>query len=246
MTDNLGNEDIVVQEGSEVEEICDDVAEVADECDCEATSEDASAACDKSQCSEPDTDNALSAVVDGIASMTQKMIGVEEASKKAQDEIHELRRLYHNEYAGRLRKVEAELHRYQEIEKGRAFDGILIEIARLYSDNVAAIEAITGTRLHKQLRYMFLDLLQLLEGNGVSVQESSEEDKRNSKHCQVVDRIPTNDPSLHDTVAKSLSVGFYIDNRSLIKERVHVYVYEKNTENQPDQPKNINADFEEV
>ena len=162
-----------------------------------------------------------------ISLMADKVTVINEVLIKTKDEIHQLHKLYHNEYAGRLRKVESDLHHYQEIEKGRAFDGILNELARLYSDNIAILNEITDEKHYKQLRYMFLDFLQLLESNGVSKQESSIEDKRNAKHCQIAERISTQDPSKHDMVAKSLNVGFYIENRTLIKERIHLYIYEE-------------------
>ena len=169
-------------------------------------------------------DKALCIAADNLSAVAEKITTIEEVSKKTRDEIHQLHKLYHNEYAGRLRKVENELNRYQEIDRGRAFDGILTEIARLYSDNVAVADEISDTRAQKQIRYMFLDLLQMLETNGVLKQESNVGEKRNTRHCQVVERIPTEDPSEHDTVAKSLSIGFYVDNRTLIKERIHLFI----------------------
>ena len=143
----------------------------------------------------------------------------------AKHEIHQLHRLFHNEYAGRLRNVEAELAFYQNIAKGRAFDDILSELARMYSENAAAVEKIDDPKTQKQLEYFFLDLLQLLENNAVYRQLSAEGDELNPRHCQVVERTETTDESLHNKVAKSLSAGFYIENRTLVKERVHLYVY---------------------
>jgi len=163
---------------------------------------------------------ALAAAVQSIADSTAK------TSK----EIYELHKLYHNEYAKRLTAMQEELERYREIEKGRAFDGILTEIARMYSDNVFAVDDIADEKTQKRFRYMFLDMLQLLENNGVFKQESKQGDKRNTRYCQVTERIPTDDPNLHDTVAKSLNIGFYIENRTLIKEMVRVFVFETNKE----------------
>lgn len=163
---------------------------------------------------------ALAAAVQSIADSTAK------TSK----EIYELHKLYHNEYAKRLTAMQEELERYREIEKGRAFDGILTEIARMYSDNVFAVDDIADEKTQKRFRYMFLDMLQLLENNGVFKQESKQGDKRNTRYCQVTERIPTDDPNLHDIVAKSLNIGFYIENRTLIKEMVRVFVFETNKE----------------
>jgi hypothetical protein len=88
---------------------------------------------------------------------------------------------------------------------------------------------ITDEKLKKRLQYMFKDMLQILENNCVSMQKSSPGDKRNTRHCQVVDRLPTDNPELHDTVVSSKSTGFYVENRSLIKEMVDVYLYSEKT-----------------
>ena len=40
-------------------------------------------------------------------------------------------------------------------------------------------------------------------------------------------RIPTNDPEMHDTIAKIHSTGFYKGNRTIIKELVDVYFFDK-------------------
>jgi len=180
-------------------------------------------------CTNPAADNeSLVNISNCLSSVEEKVASIDEILKKTKDELHQLHRLYHNEYAGRLRNVEAELNRYQEIEKGRAFDGILGEIARLYSDNVAAVSGISDERIKKQMGYMFDDFLQLLENNGVTKQESANGDKRNSRHCQVVERVKTTNPDAHDTVVESLNIGFVAENRTLVKERIHLYIYDEN------------------
>ena len=178
-------------------------------------------------CEEGEIPASLCDIKSRLSHVDEKVISIEASTSKTKDEVHQLHKLYHNEYAGRLRKVESELAHYQNIEKGKAFDGILTEIARLYAENAAAAQEISEPKLQKQMRYMFLDLLQILESNGISIMESKTEDKRNAKFCQVAERVPTDDPDLHDTVAKSVRVGFYIENRPLIKEMIHVYVYDK-------------------
>jgi hypothetical protein len=65
----------------------------------------------------------------------------------------------------------------------------------------------------------------MLEANGVSKLRSAPGDKRNTRHCKAIERIPTDKPDLHDTVALSRNTGFYVENRSLVKELVDVYVF---------------------
>ena len=106
-------------------------------------------------------------------------------------------------------------------------DGILTEIAKLYCDYEGVVEQAEDPKLKKQLRYLFLDLVQLLEGHGVTMQRSEVGAKRSPRFCQVIERIPTADPALHDTVARSRVTGFSIDNRPLVKEMVDVYLLSK-------------------
>ena len=143
------------------------------------------------------------------------------------NELHEMRRLYHNEFAGRLRKLEEELGRYHEIDKGRAFDDILRALAGVYRDHELVLESIADENLRKRVSYIFMDLLDILETYGVYRQKSQKGDKRNVRFCHIENRIETENPELHDTVAASLNSGFYIDKRALIPERVDIYVLKK-------------------
>ena len=74
---------------------------------------------------------------------------------------------------------------------------------------------------------MLLDILDLLEEYGVQRLKSNSGDKRNPRHCQVLERIPTDDPALHDTIVASHNSGFYMENRTIIKEMVDIYLYER-------------------
>ena len=135
-------------------------------------------------------------------------------------QMRELHKLYHTEFAGRLKRMQEELDAYYEIDKGRVFDGILAELANIYSQN----EGLADELGNKKLGYMFMDLLQIMENNGVRIQKSQHGERRNPKHCQIIDQIPTDNPNLHDTIAKSMNTGFYVENRNLVKERVCIYI----------------------
>jgi hypothetical protein len=161
----------------------------------------------------------------GIERLEQDVKIIAESTGKTAGEIREMHKLYHNEFANRLKSMQEELERYREMEKGRVFDGILGEVAKLYSDSESVIEEITDDKPKKRIRYMLMDLLQILEANGVSRLKSNPGDKRNTRHCQVIERIPTNDPALHDTVVQSRSTGFFVENRSLVKEFVDIYIF---------------------
>lgn len=142
-------------------------------------------------------------------------------------EIHELHRLYHNEFAGRLKSMQDELDRYHDADKGNAFDGILSAIARIYVNNESLADEISDPKIRKNVKYMLLDLSDLLEEYGVQRLKSEAGDRRNVRHCQIVKRIPTDDPEKHDTIVASRSTGFYKGNRTIIKELVDVYFFDK-------------------
>ena len=157
--------------------------------------------------------------------ISERLENMENNTDRLAVELRELRKLYHNEYAGRLRAVQEELDHYHTVEKGRLFDDILRETAHIYTENIGILERIDDEKIRKQLSHMFSDILQLIESSGASVYRSNQGDKRNPRYCQIVEKIPTGDQSKHDTVAESLSDGFYIDNRPLAKELINVYSY---------------------
>ena len=168
----------------------------------------------------------------GLEQLKGIMENIAESSAKITGEIREMHKLYHNEFANRLLSMQEELERYHEIDKGRIFDGILTDLSKLYSENISVADDVTDEKIKKRLQYMFLDFLQILENNNVTIQKSKPGDKRNTRHCQVIERLSTDNPDLHDTIATSRSTGFYIENRSLVKEMVDVYLYNGKANNQ--------------
>lgn len=150
-----------------------------------------------------------------------------EASKKTFTELRDIHKLYHNEFAGRLKSMQDELDTYHKADRGHAFDSILSAIARIYGNNETLVDEIDDPKTKKHVKYMLLDILDLLEEYGVQRLKSNPGDKRNTRHCQVLERIPTDDPALHDTIVASHNSGFYMENRTIIKEMVDIYLYER-------------------
>lgn len=180
----------------------------------------------------PENDNSeeLSTIQLGIESIQQDAKTLAEGVKKTTEEIREIHKLYHNEFATRLKSMQDELDHYHEIDRGRVFDGILGEVAKLYSDYESVIEDIAEEKVQKRIRYLFEDIEQILEAHGVVKQKSKTGEKRNTRYCQVIERIPTDTNELHDTVVQSRGTGFYIENRPLIKERVDIYLSTENND----------------
>lgn len=162
-----------------------------------------------------------------IAEVTRVSSAVSGVLAGISSEIHELHKLYHNEFAGRLKSMQDELDRYHDADRGNTFDGILSAIARIYVNNESLTDEISDPKTRKNVKYMLLDLSDLLEEYGVLRLKSETGEKRNVRHCQIVERIPTDNPELHDTIAVSHSTGFYKGNRTIIKELVDVYFFDK-------------------
>jgi len=172
----------------------------------------------------------IQAILESVGQIEGNISSIADSSAKTAAELHDLHRLYHNEFAGRLKSMQDELERYREIDKGRAFDGILLELAKLYCDNESLPDGVTDAKVKKRIGYMLMDVAQILEAYGVQRQKSSPGDKRNPRYCQVIERIPTCDPELNETVFQSRSTGFFVENRALVKELIDVYLYTEKTD----------------
>ena len=183
---------------------------------------------DKNESTDPAlSNNAFNKINDiqlSVGHLESAVQSITESVPKISDEIREVHKLYHNEFAGRLRSMQEELERYREIDKGRVFDGILSELAKLYSNYESILDEVMDEKQKKRIGYMFLDIIQILEINGVCKQKSKQGDKR-TKHCKIIERVLTDNPDLHDTIVQSRSTGFYIENRSLIEEHVDIYLF---------------------
>lgn len=174
----------------------------------------------------PDPGGPPPAETDRLERMDARLEEIAGAGQKIASEVREMHKLYHTEFAGRLKAMQDELEHYRKIDKGRAYDDILAAIARIYINNETLAEEVAEPKAKKSIRYMLLDLEELLSVYGMTKLRSAPGEKRDPRHCQVLNRIPTDDPAKHDTVAKSWHAGFYIGNRTVMKEVVDVCIYE--------------------
>ncbi len=69
-------------------------------------------------------------------------------------DVREMHKLYHNEFAGRLKSMQDELECYHEIDRGRAFDDVLREVARIYCDNEALLNVEVDDKTAKHIKYL--------------------------------------------------------------------------------------------
>ena len=163
--------------------------------------------------------------------INEKLENIVSNEQKLFSEVREMHKLYHNEFSGRLKSMQEELDGYHNIDKGRAFDNILSLIGRIYVNNETLADEVDDPKAKKNISYMLADIEELLDEYGMKKIHSEVGDKRNPRHCQVKSRIYTSNKDQHDTVAKSYGSGFYIENRTIIKEIVDVYIYDKNASN---------------
>ena len=75
-----------------------------------------------------------------------------EASKKTFTELRDIHKLYHNEFAGRLKSMQDELDTYHKADRGHAFDSILSAIARIYGNNETLVDEIDDPKTKKHVK----------------------------------------------------------------------------------------------
>ena len=138
-------------------------------------------------------------------------------------ELREIHKICQNFQAGRIRSAESELEKYHEIDRGRAFDDILRDIARIYVDHEKLPATIEDNALQKKVNNILLDVLQVLESYGVRIQKSEQYSERKLRLTHVVGYEETEDPELHGKIAMSVQTGFCRENLPVMSELVKIY-----------------------
>ena len=167
---------------------------------------------------------------DYLQSIDERFNNVAKTEERLLSEVRELHKLYHNEFAGRLKSMQDELDYYRNVEKGRAFDDILKGIAGIYNSYETLPDEIEDLKTKKGISYLLEDLKELVGQYGMTALRSdpnqTPKPKRDPRRCKVVKRQPTDNPDEHETISKSYNTGFQIGNRVVIEERVDIFVYE--------------------
>lgn len=180
--------------------------------------------------------------VDSLNQIDERLDKISETEQKLFSEVREIHKLYHTEFAGRLRSMQGELDHYHKLEKDRVYDDILASIARIFLNYETLADEVSDPKAKKSIRYLFMDIEDLLSQYGMTRHHSSVGEKRNPRYCQVLNRIPTDKAEKHDTVAKSYSSGFFIGNHAVMKEIVDIYFFEEQVPiEKTDEEKNVDA-----
>lgn len=148
--------------------------------------------------------------------------------EKLSEHMYELHKLYHNEFAGRLQKMQTELEAYRERESFKIFDDILKEIIRIYCDHEALLEKaddLTDEDTIKHIKNIFSDMEELLNDYNIKKLKSENGGSLKTGCYQISKEIPVTDENLNNTVAKSISSGFIRENRPLRKEIININKY---------------------
>ena len=227
--DDTADAKVFSQSSDDTNETEDSSQPVDDEKETDVTSQ--SVAPDVFLSGEPCTDSSdMSITLDGISTKLDEL-GMKASTHERivagiEKEAIEIHKLYQNDIAGRIRKMEMELDSYHKRDQGLAFDNLFAEIARVYVDFEDLGEGVNDDKIKKNIQYLLEELEEVLSSRGVVRMRSEVNAKRNLSFTQVVSRISIDDPALDGCVAKSIASGFYIEKRCLIKERVDVFRFE--------------------
>ena len=149
---------------------------------------------------------------------------VKQLSDRIFSELRDIHKVCQNFIAGRLVKAEEELDTYHSIDRGRAFDDVLRNIASIYIDYEDLPEFVGNEKARRRINYMLADILQVLESYGVEIQKSTQGEERKLKLTQTAERIETDNPELYGKIARSKRPGFRRENDAIIRELVAVYI----------------------
>ena len=166
-------------------------------------------------------------------SMQGDISEIKTSCEKWSEHMYELHRLYHNEFAGRLKNMQTELEAYRERESFRIFDDILKEIIRIYCDHEALLEKtddLTDEDTIKHIKNIFSDMEELLNDYNIKKLKSENGGSLKTGCYQISKEIPVTDENLNNTVAKSISSGFIRENRPLRKEILNINKYTEEKE----------------
>lgn len=124
-------------------------------------------------------------------------------------------------------RMQHELDELREWQKGEMVVPILKELASVYSDYQLVLRDETmSAKTRKNLLSMFEQIADLLGDYGAEICVSKVGDPRPKRQCKIIEKIPTRDESMHNTIARSRKPGVMRDRIALCHEFVDVYVFD--------------------
>nr|WP_072537012.1 nucleotide exchange factor GrpE [Anaerococcus mediterraneensis] len=143
-------------------------------------------------------------------------------------------------------KIIASMHKELEEYKNDLYFNMIKPILDDIINTRDSILRISRTNIDKGLTeipiktlsdYSF-DLEEILMKNGVEVFARSEGDEFSPQEAQLVEKVYTNDENLNHKIAKVLSDGYKYNDRILSRQRVNVYFYKEDLENEEENLEN--------
>lgn len=111
-------------------------------------------------------------------------------------------------------------------QSGEQFNPILKEIATIYSEYQVLLDEELPHRARKNLMALFEQLEDLLADYDAEVFRSEVGSVRQTRSCKIVNKVPTANSELHNTIVASRKPGVVRGRMVLYQELVDVYVYD--------------------
>ena len=111
-------------------------------------------------------------------------------------------------------------------QSGEQFNPILKEIATIYSEYQVLLDEELPPRARKNLMALFEQLEDLLADYDAEVVRSEVGSVRQTRSCKIVNKVPTANSEIHNTIVVSRKPGVVRGRMVLYPELVDVYVYD--------------------
>lgn len=111
-------------------------------------------------------------------------------------------------------------------QSGEQFNPILKEIATIYSEYQVLLDEELPPRARKNLMALFEQLEDLLADYDAEVVRSEVGSVRQTRSCKIVNKVPTANSELHNTIVISRKPGVMRGRMVLYQELVDVYIFD--------------------
>ena len=180
----------------------------------------------KEQSTDASSDDKLSAILENISGLADKVEQMNELF--AQKIAHTT----HEEKIGD--QMHAELQMYKQDIYSQLVRPILLDIIEVRDSIIKVGENYETKPAEQQLipletftGYAKYDLQDILEKNNIVIYDSKEGDSFSPVKQKAIKKVETSDEELHGKIAKSFSSGYEYQGRAISPEKVAVYVYKK-------------------
>lgn len=126
-----------------------------------------------------------------------------------------------------------ELEVFRKQHSGDALIPLLKAVAQLYCDHYSLTQEPCEDLLGRKIKYLFEDLLELLEEYEVKIARTEPCGERSLRLSAASNTLPTDNHDLHGKVAYSHNPSFTLGQTVLVREQVDVYIYQEPAQMKP-------------